>query len=68
MAGYRLMTQDKPKPMRYCAYCGEELGRISNWERGDTCGAPECNRWSRDVHEEERKEAHRRVDRDFDRW
>lgn len=61
---------DAPKlhPVRRCWFCGEELGRISdaNYDRRDTCSAPECNREARHAYEEEREEAHRAVDRDFD--
>lgn len=51
--------------MRHCFYCGEELG-ISTWDDPlDTCGKPECNRSARDAREQEREEAHERLDRDM---
>lgn len=63
-------ARGKLKPMRHCWNCGEQLGRLSlgEWEPGDTCGSMECNRASRDAWAEERAEAHRKVDEEFDRW
>lgn len=56
----------KLAPMRRCFNCGEALGRYWDHDRLDTCGSPECNREARNAHAEERDEAHRRVDREFD--
>jgi anaerobic ribonucleoside-triphosphate reductase len=53
--------------MRYCWNCGEELGMIAdkNYVRTDTCGNQECERALLDMMQEEREEAHRRLDRDL---
>ncbi len=53
--------------MRYCWYCGTELGDIAgrNYDRTDTCGARECERALRDMIDEEREERHREIDREL---
>lgn len=61
---------EKPKTtaqMRYCWYCGAELGVIERryYDRMDTCGQRECERAARDALSEERDEAHERLDRDM---
>ena len=50
--------------MRYCWYCGAELGVIErrDYQRTDTCGKRECERARADADAEEREEAHRRLD------
>lgn len=50
----------------YCSYCGDDMGE---WDRrysdhNDTCGKPECEKWSRDQARQERDEAHEQLDRD----
>lgn len=54
----------KPPPMRYCFYCGEELGR--SWDRDpyDNCGKLECQREASNALAEERERAHEALDRD----
>ena len=52
---------------QHCAYCGDDMGV---WSRvysrpNDTCGKPECERWSRDAEAAERAEAHEQLDRDM---
>ena len=53
--------------MRYCCYCGAELGMYEkkNYDRTDTCGALECERYIREEERAEREEAHERLDRDM---
>jgi len=51
--------------MRYCFYCGEELGVSKYHDHYDTCGKPECDRAARDAMQQEREEAHERLDRDM---
>ena len=50
--------------MRYCAFCGDELGMIDSryYDRNDTCGKLICERWARDQARAEREEAHRDLD------
>jgi hypothetical protein len=57
-----------PTKERFCWVCGASMGFIEDryYDRRDTCESRECNREARDSHEEEREEAHRRVDREFD--
>lgn len=52
-------------PMRHCFNCGEEIGRYCGYHRSDTCGKPECDREARYASQEERDEAHERLDRDM---
>ncbi len=54
----------KPK-MRYCFNCGEELGEYAYHDPLDTCGKRECDRAAREGAEQEREEAHRRLDDDM---
>lgn len=60
------MPPDPPAPTkeRFCWNCGRSMGRIESryYERTDTCGAIECSRAERDMHREEREEAHRDLD------
>lgn len=37
--------------MRRCPHCGDDLGvlTIAEWEPGDTCGKPDCEREARDA-------------------
>lgn len=51
--------------MRHCFNCGEEIGRYCGYHRSDTCGKPECDREARYASQEERDEAHERLDRDM---
>lgn len=60
---------DKPKPKereRHCWCCGESMGIIQDrhYDRGDTCGQPQCERAARDAASMERDDAHERLDRD----
>lgn len=57
----------KTPKMRYCCYCGEELGVIDSrfYDRRDTCGKTECDRAIRDEEERERFEAHEKLDADM---
>lgn len=55
----------QPK-MKYCAWCGNELGPAHSFDREpESCGAPSCNREVRGMLEQEREEAHERLDRDM---
>jgi hypothetical protein len=54
----------KPIPMRYCFYCGAEIGRYRDYDRLDTCGEAECEREARYARDAERDEAHRQLDDD----
>lgn len=56
--------QEKIAPMRYCFYCGEEIGRYFYYDKLDTCGKPECEREARWCAQSERDEAHERLDMD----
>lgn len=60
---------EKPKKgrVRHCFYCGADMGWIEDryYDRTDTCGSPECNRYARDDAAAERDEAHERLDRDM---
>ena len=62
------MMEQKPSTakMRHCWYCGEELGVIERrlYDDRDTCGKRECERAARDAEQQERDEAHERLDRD----
>lgn len=53
--------------MRYCAYCGDELGVYgrAHWQPGDTCGKRDCERYARDAEQAECEEAHEQLDRDM---
>jgi hypothetical protein len=53
--------------MRHCFNCGTELGLFvgRDYDRRDTCGAPECDQVLRDLVREERDDAHRRLDEDM---
>lgn len=51
--------------MRYCFYCGDELGVYADWEPLDTCGKSACEREARYTAEENRAEAHERLDRNL---
>lgn len=52
--------------MKYCAYCGEELGMTQSWDRDpESCGKPECNREVSAMYREEREQAHEQLDRDM---
>ncbi len=56
--------------MRYCFTCGEEIGVYADYDRFDTCGKQECEREARHGRDQEREEAHERLDRDmgYGRW
>lgn len=55
-----------PKPrMHHCFNCGEELGMSTDRDQFDTCGKQECARAARDALQEERDDAHERLDRDM---
>lgn len=50
----------------YCWNCGEDMGprdRLS--DHYDTCGKPECEREMRHAIQDERREAHEKLDRDM---
>jgi hypothetical protein len=53
--------------MRYCWYCGDELGVIENkhYDRMDTCGKTECERARRQADQDEHDELHEKLDRDL---
>jgi hypothetical protein len=56
------------RKMRYCFFCGAELGyllAVLEWQPSDTCGAIECEREARAAAQEEREEAHRKLDEDM---
>lgn len=54
--------------MRYCWNCGAEMGLIEDrhYERGDTCGRPECAREAREQAIAERDQAVEELYRDMD--
>lgn len=56
----------KPKKMRHCFYCGEELGVYADYDPLDNCGAHECVKAARDAAAQERDEAHEELDRERD--
>ena len=60
----------KPKKMRFCFNCGEELGFYADYDPMDHCGKTECSREAQYAAEAERSEAHERLDQDngWDRW
>ncbi len=52
--------------MHHCFNCGEELGLFAGRpDPLDHCGKQECSRAARDALQEEREEAHERLDRDM---
>lgn len=58
----------KPKEkMRHCCYCGEELGVIADYyyDKLETCGKQECERFAREEARAERWEAHEKLDHDM---
>ena len=59
------MKSDDSAPVRYCFWCGEELGRYRDYDRLDTCGKQECLREARSQERECREEAHAKLDRDM---
>jgi len=58
------MTTEKE---RFCAYCGASLGVIksAHYDRNDTCGKQECERYMRGQEQAEREDAHEQLDRDM---
>ena len=56
----------KLEQMRYCWFCGAPLGVIEDrhYDRNDTCGKAECEREMRHAAQDERAEAHERLDHD----
>ena len=54
----------KPAPMRYCCWCGEELGRYFDSDPYDNCGKLECQRAANAQSREDHREAHAKLDRD----
>ena len=51
--------------MQRCFNCGAELGVFIAVDPLDHCGAPACAREARDCLQEQREEAHARLDRDL---
>ncbi len=51
--------------MRHCFFCGKQIGIYRDWDRLDTCGARECEREARNIAQEEREQAHEKLDRDM---
>lgn len=60
-------VMNKTAKMRHCWYCGEEMGIIESryYDQTDTCGKLECDRAARHAAEQERDEAHEKLDRDM---
>jgi hypothetical protein len=58
------------KRMRYCFWCGEELGIYDNYyDDLDICGKPECEREARRIYQDEISERSCRAQRDeFSRY
>lgn len=52
----------KTLKMRFCFYCGEELGCYADYDPLDTCGKSECNREAGSAMREERQNAHDDLD------
>lgn len=59
------MPRRSDRKMRHCAQCGVEIGVFGHgeWQRGDTCGAVDCDRNARLDALAEREEAHESLDR-----
>lgn len=55
----------KALPMRHCFNCGVELAPSPFRERFPSCGSPACEREARAEMQQEREEAHERLDRDM---
>lgn len=55
----------KTPKMRHCFYCGDELGCYVDYDPIDHCGKRECAREAQYAMQEEREEAHDRLDRDM---
>lgn len=53
--------------MRHCCYCGDEIGVIEAkyYDRNDTCGKRECERYMAQEAQGEREDAHEQLDRDM---
>lgn len=51
--------------MRFCFFCGAELGVYADYDPLDNCGSPECARAARDAAAQERQDAHEQLDRDM---
>jgi hypothetical protein len=51
--------------MRHCFNCGAAIGVYADYDRLDTCGDRDCNRAARDAVQQERDEAHEKLDRDM---
>jgi hypothetical protein len=51
-----------PEKMRYCFYCGEELGVSAYYDPFDNCGRSECSKAARDALAEERERRHEEAD------
>ena len=51
--------------IRHCFNCGEEIGNYAYYDPLDTCGKLECEREARYAREEQRAEAHRKIDEDL---
>lgn len=57
------MSKEK---MLHCDYCGKEIGvGVREWHERISCGERECERRVRDDYEQEREEAHERLDREM---
>lgn len=58
------MTNSKE---RFCCYCGDSLGGIkaAHYDRNDTCGKRECERYMAQEAQAEREDAHEQLDRDM---
>lgn len=53
------------KRMQRCFNCGEELGVFfATSDEILSCGEPECERYAREAHEEQRRDAHERLDQE----
>lgn len=50
--------------MRHCFYCGEAIGEYVDHDPLDTCGKQECEREARNEREQQRQDAHDRLDRE----
>ncbi len=50
---------------RFCCYCGKSMGFYADYDRNDTCGERECDRYVQDCNEAERHEAHERLDQEL---
>ncbi len=55
-------TKGRESKERFCCYCGESMGAYADYDRMDTCGERECERFVREEMAAEREDAHNDLD------